>query len=195
MRVLHLRVQLPFSIAKAPNATIQEHLHLVTLPTACSKPGNTMVRMVCLLAVTLSFAAAAEEKYATYRNERLGYSIQYPSLRLRPVKGGRDGEAFAALSGNAGFRVFAAPLAGRSPHQLADDVQRICPGPRPYYRVVRPALVAVSCRTGDHIIYQKSLLRGGLEITVRGEYPTRERAHWDSIMTSIARSMRVVPSN
>jgi len=41
--------------------------------------------------------------------------------------------------------------------------------------VVKPALVAVSCRAGDHIVYQKSLVRGDIEITVRGEYPASER--------------------
>jgi hypothetical protein len=123
-----------------------------------------------------------------------GYAIRYPASLLTPVSRSDAGAAFAATSGSAGFRVFGVPLAGRSPRQLANEAQRICPGARPDYRVVKPTLVAVSCETGDHIIYQKSLLRGGLQITVRGEYPTRERARWDPVVTSIARSMSVSSS-
>lgn len=145
--------------------------------------------IVLLLAITTT--AAAQEDYAVYRNERLGYSIRYPAWLLKPVGGSSVGQPFAAVSGNAGFRVFGAPLNGRSPQQLADAAQRICPQSRPDYRVVQPTLVAVSCRTGDHIVYQKSLLRGGLEVTVRGEYPVDERARWDPVVTAIARSMRV----
>jgi hypothetical protein len=148
---------------------------------------------VALLLVT-GTAAAPQTDEGVYRNERLGYSIRYPASLLKPVGGSDAGQAFAATSGTAGFRVFAAPLAGRSPQTLADETQRVCPG-KPEYRVAKPTLVAVSCETGDHIVYQKSLLRGGLQITVRGEYPTRERARWDPVVTSIARSMSVTPSD
>jgi hypothetical protein len=151
-------------------------------------PKQPMSRMCCLL-VGFTAAAAAQSGFALYSNARFGYSIRYPVSLLKPIAGhGNAGQAFAAVSGHAGFRVFAAPLSGRSPQQVASEAQRICPG-APDYRVVKPALIAVSCRTGDHIIYQKTLLRSGLEITVRGEYPTRERDIWDPVVTSIARSM------
>jgi hypothetical protein len=150
---------------------------------------DAMFRMVCVLAA-ISTAAVVQTDYAVYTNDRLGYSIRYPISRLKPAGGNGAGQAFAAVSGKAGFRVFAAPLDGRSPQQIADEAQRICPA-KPDYRVVKPTLVAVSCETGDHIVYQKSLLRGGLQITVRGEYPIRERARWDPVVTSIARSMSV----
>ena len=149
-----------------------------------------MLRAVVVL-LGFTVAAPAQETDAIYRNDRLGYSIRYPAALLKPVGGSSIGQPFAAVSGNAGFRVFGAPLNGRPPQQLAREAQRICPGARPDYRVVKPVLVAVSCRTGDHIVYQKSLLRGGIEVTVRGEYPIRERARWDPVVTSIARSMRV----
>ncbi len=147
-----------------------------------------MIRMIFLLAA-ISTAAAAHAD-TVYTNDRLGYSIRYPASLLKPVGSSGGGQAFTAASGNAGFRVFAAPLAGRSARQVAAEAQRICPG-KPDYRVVKPTLVAVSCETGDHIVYQKSLLRDGLQITVRGEYPIRERARWDRVVTSIARSMSV----
>jgi hypothetical protein len=113
---------------------------------------------------------------------------------LKPVGGNAEGQAFTATSGDAGFRVYGWPQDGRSPEQLADEAQRACPG-KPHYRVVKPGLAAVSCEKGDHILYQKSLLRGGLAITVRGEYPIRERARWDPVVTSIARSMSVAHSD
>ena len=116
-----------------------------------------MFRTIFLLAA-ISTAAAAQTD-SVYTNDRLGYSIRYPTSLLKPVSGSGGGQAFAAASGSAGFRVFAAPLDGRSPQQIADDAQRVCPG-KPDYRVVKPTLVAVSCETGGHIVYQKSLLRG-----------------------------------
>jgi hypothetical protein len=144
-----------------------------------------------ILLMFAATAAAAAPQYATYANARYGYSIQYPALLLKPVKSTDDGagQAFAAVSGDAAFRVAARPLAGRSPKEMADEAQQICPGARPYYRVVKAGLAAVSCQTGDHILYQKSLLRDGLEIRVRGEYPARERQVWDRVVTSISRSM------
>jgi hypothetical protein len=152
-----------------------------------------MFRMIWFL-VLIATAAEADSEDAVYTNDRLGYSIRYPASQLKPVGGSNDGQAFAAVSGNAGFRVFAAPLAGRSPQQIAKEAQKICPA-QPDYRVIKPTLVAVSCETGDHIVYQKSLLRGGLQITVRGEYPIRERDRWDPVVTSIARSMSVSGSD
>ena len=146
--------------------------------------------MLPLLALSATAAVAAPQ-FATYSNPRYGYSIEYPASLLKPVPSTASGggQAFTALSGSAGFRVFARPLAGRSPQDVADEAQQICPDDRPSYRVVKPALAAVSCEAGDHIVYQKSLLRNGLEITVRGEYPARERRVWDGVVTSIARSM------
>ena len=151
-----------------------------------------MYRAVLLVsALFIGTAAAAASELATYSNQRYGYSIQYPASLLKPVANTDDsaGQAFVAVSGHAAFRVAARPLSGRSPKELADEAQEICPGKRPYYRVAKEGLAAMSCETGDHIVYQKSLLRNGLEIRVRGEYPAQERDVWDGVVTSIARSM------
>lgn len=154
-----------------------------------------MYRAILFLLVSTAVAVAGPQ-FATYSNPHYGYSIEYPAALLTPVQGLKSdaGQAFTAASGHAGFRVFAHPLAGRSSKSLADEAQQICPGDRPSYRVVKAALAAVSCEAGDHIVYQKSLVRNGLEITVRGEYPVRERHIWDAVVTSIARSMSVANS-
>jgi hypothetical protein len=151
------------------------------------------VRRLILLMFAMSAAAGAEPQFATYANQHYGYSIRYPASLLQPVKNTDDGagQAFASVSGHAAFRVSARPLTGRTPKALADEAQQICPGAQPSYRVAKEGLAAVSCQTGDHILYQKSLLRDGLEIRVRGEYPARERATWDPVVTSISRSMSV----
>ena len=143
------------------------------------------------LLLTISATGLAAEDLTTYTNQRYGYSIRYPAALLKPVKNTDDGtgKAFASISGHAAFRVAARPLTGQTSKQVADEAQQICPGARPYYRVAKQGLAAISCQTGDHILYQKSLLRNGLEIRVRGEYPARERQIWDGVVTSIARSM------
>jgi hypothetical protein len=142
----------------------------------------------------LAAVAALPAKAGTYSNEQFGYSIHYPSALLRPIKTHSDaGQAFIAVAGDAAFRVFAASRKGQSPQEMADDAQAVCPGARPFYRVAKPRLIAISCTAGDRIIYQKSLLRGNLAITVRGEYPAAERETWDPVVTSIARSMSADP--
>jgi hypothetical protein len=136
-------------------------------------------------------AAAAGADLTTYTNQRYGYSIRYPASLLKPVEKTDDGagQAFVAISGDAAFRVAARRLGTQSSKEIADEAQQICPGAKPYYRVAKQGLAAISCQTGDRILYQKSLLRDGLEIRVRGEYPVRERQVWDDVVTSIARSM------
>jgi hypothetical protein len=151
--------------------------------------------LIVICPVTLlALIAALQARAGTYANQQFGYSIRYPSSLLQPVASREpEGQAFAAVAGHAGFRVFATRLNGRSPQELADQAQAICPGGRPMYRVAKSRLVAISCKAGDHIIYQKSLLRGNLAITVRGEYPAAERVTWDPVVTSIARSMSAAP--
>ena len=141
------------------------------------------------LILTIGGTALAAADLTTYTNQRYGYSIRYPADLLKPVESDGAGQAFTAISGHAAFRVAARPLAGQSPRELADEAQQICPGAKPHYRVAKQGLAAVSCRAGDRIVYQKSLLRGGLEIRVRGEYPASERHIWDDVVTSISRSM------
>lgn len=146
---------------------------------------------VWVLSFVLASAVQAQEEYATYFDPQYGYAIRYPATLLKPIPGNEgEGRAFTAIEGHAGFRVFAKP-AQASPHSIADEVQNVCPGQRPSYRVAKPGLVAISCQVDDHIIYQKTLLRHGLELTVRGEYPVRERRTWDPVVVSIAQSMTI----
>ncbi|MBV8800680.1 MAG: hypothetical protein JO208_12835 [Alphaproteobacteria bacterium] len=150
----------------------------------------------CLFLVALlALASAGTTAYAgTYTNPQFGYSIHYPSKLLRPLASHTaEGQAFAAVVGHAGFRVFAARRNGQSPQEFADDAQTVCPGSQPSYHVAKARLVAISCRAGDHIVYQKSQLRGDYAVTVRAEYPAKERWIWDRVVTSIADSMSAAP--
>lgn len=151
----------------------------------------TQILAAAALASVSSKAAGEEPHLASYVNESYGYAVRYPVSLLQPVTKSSEGQSFASRSGHAGFRVFAKDRAKGSPSDLADDVQHVCPKGMASYRVAKPMLVAVSCRVGDHIIYQKTMLRDGLEISVRGEYPVDERATWDPVVTTIARSMSV----
>src|SRR5581483_2328240 len=104
---------------------------------------------ICLTTALASTAALPAEA-GTYSNEQFGYSIRYPSALLRPIRTHGDaGQTFAAVAGDAGFRVFAASRKGRSPRKMADDAQAACPGARPFYRVAKPRLIAISCTAGD----------------------------------------------
>ncbi|MBV9570289.1 MAG: hypothetical protein JO056_03520 [Alphaproteobacteria bacterium] len=149
----------------------------------------TYLSLICLL-TEIGSDALAQGVTGTYSNRQFGYSIRYPAALLRPLSThSAEGQAFTSLTGHAGFRVYAIHLNGRSAEDVADEAQAICPDRRPSYRIVKPTLAAISCKVGDHIVYQKSLLRRDIAITVRGAYPIAERAKWDPVVTSIAHSM------
>jgi hypothetical protein len=143
-----------------------------------------------------AFAASGASTLATYANARFGYTIEYPADLLvpQPEAENGDGRAFDTKTGKAQILVYGGYNAlDESPAELANHAEKDCAGGHAQYRVVKPALVAVSCMTKDGILYQKTLIHGDTLTTLRAAYPARERGQWDAVVAAMARSMAAPP--
>ena len=150
----------------------------------------------------LAFAALAvvpasgRSSMATYANARFGYTVEYPSSLLvpqgEPENG--DGQAFNAKTGTAKILVYGGYNAlSESPVELAQRAENDCASHRAPYRVVKPKLVAISCVTGENILYQKTMIEGDTLTTLRATYPAAERKVWDDVVAAMSRSLVPAP--
>jgi hypothetical protein len=134
---------------------------------------------------------------ATYVNSRFGYAIDRPADWVAEAEAENgDGRVFHPR----GSAVRAAVWGGynaldESPAQIADRAAEDCHGAPLAYRVVKPALVAISCRTGGRILYQKTLIRGDVLTSLRFTYPAAEAARWEPVLKRMAASMRAATGN
>jgi hypothetical protein len=137
--------------------------------------------------------AAGKGDTSTYVNARYGYAISYPRslFKAGPESDSGDGRVFRSRRDGAEFRVWANYAAMEmTPAQLAAETEAECRGHHASYRVVKPALVAVSCETDDGVLYQKTMISHGLVTVFRMTYPADQHAYWDPVVTKIASSMR-----
>jgi len=152
-----------------------------------------MNRFAAIAAVGF-FVAAAAADFVTYGNARFGYSIAYPPALVSPQPEAEngDGRIFQAKKGTARFLVYGGYILegiNDSPEQRAVDAEKDCPRHRASYRVVKRALVAVSCSTASEIIYLKTIMQDGVATTFSGRYPIAERAIWDGVVARMAASL------
>ena len=168
----------------------------------------SVVRAACAAAalVLISGTAASAQPAADvesevpkghYVNVRYGYSISFPPelLVAEPEADAGDGRAFHARKGLAQMRVWAewkvADLDQR-PAKIAAEAEQECGGSAAY-KVVKPALVAVSCVTKKgEILYEKTLFKGDQVVTMHMTYPATERRTWDPVLQRIAASLKVL---
>ncbi len=145
--------------------------------------------------VTLSFPATAQSVWKTYRNARLGTTIEYPADRFipTPVPENSDGQRFIATDG-AEFtvaainNVFNQNLAGLETSVLRGRAldERI------RYRDKGSNWLVVSGTRGDAIFYERHLLshRGGIINDFEILFPARLKRLYDPIVTRMSRSFR-----
>lgn len=104
-------------------------------------------------------------RYETYRNERLGYSIDYPANVLEPVEalGSGNGYRFGGAGVRATLAVYG--VEGVTDPQALRDLYREeleAPGRRVTYKTVHDDWFVISGYRGDRIFYERTLLRGGV---------------------------------
>ncbi len=105
-----------------------------------------------------------EVRYETYRNERLGYRLDYPANLLKPAESldGGNGQKFVSEDGSAVLAVYGvrdvAPSSLKELYQkeLADPNQRIT------YKRMKNDWFVISGYRGNKIFYERTLLRGGV---------------------------------
>ncbi len=142
-----------------------------------------------LLAATPAQAATDN----TYVNQRFGYVIDWPAGWVaEPEAENGDGRVFHPRGSKA---VQASAWGGynsleQTPAQMLAMNAEDCHGAPLAYRVVKPKLVAFSCRVGADVLYQKTLIRGDVVTSFRMTYPAAEAARWEPVVQRMAGSMR-----
>ena len=139
---------------------------------------KNLVGAALATAVALDGAFVGAEA-ATYSNARYGYEVTYPAdlLVAEPVAGDGDGRRFHSRDGRASFLLFGQyNVLDDTPASIAKTAEKDCHGAAPVYLMVKPALVALSCRTGATIVYWKTIIRAEGETSFSATYPAAEQA-------------------
>lgn len=141
-----------------------------------------------------SASANGNPLYLTYVNARFGFSVQYPPglLTMQRAPDNDDGRTFKSADRKAIVLAFGRYLTdGETPETIAKNAEANCPNHHASYRVVKSALVALSCQIAETIRYQKTLISGDTAVTLDASYPTSEKFNLDSVVGHIASSMNV----
>jgi hypothetical protein len=154
--------------------------------------------LVCGLggaAASIALPAAAQKIWRTYRNERFGTSIDYPSDRFNPSEppANGDGLRFAAADG-AAFTVSAINNVLHQPLSAVENavVKNLTSGERIARREHGPNWFAIAGTRGNEIFYSRHLLSHRREIINDFEihYPAKLRRLYDPIVVRMANSLR-----
>jgi hypothetical protein len=154
--------------------------------------------LLCVKLLALPQTAQAQDKWTTYFNARFGTTIDYPD-RFRPGRppDNNDGLSFIAADGATlsvwgSLNIEERDIAGLEA-SLRENPQA---GEQITYRASGANWLVLSGTRGDRIFYQRHLLSHRNEIINAFEisYPAALRAHYDSIVTRLARTLRPGPS-
>jgi hypothetical protein len=154
-----------------------------------------------ILASVAAVAAAAQD-VATYRNDRYGFSLSYPSGTFTPQPppaGDDDGRVFVSRDGNA--RLLAGALANADGMNLRDYrtlvLQQSYPGAAIDYAPMRDNWFVLSGVRDGVMFYERvTFTCGGRRINSWAMlYPAAERSLYDRIVEQVARSYRAGEGN
>jgi len=160
-----------------------------------------MKNRVLLIALFFAFAsvASAQEKYATYANERFFFSIDYPdSLKMQPPPDNDDGRTFLSEDGKVEMRVWGQYNAEEKTldERYTFDLKGFTE--KPAYMVLKRDWYVLSGAKGDKIFYEKTLVRrkrvGDTYFTFTIEYPASQKAKYDPVVKRIADSFKFDPN-
>jgi hypothetical protein len=149
---------------------------------------------MALLTIAIAPARAAPGAAIdnTYVNQRFGYVIDWPAGWVaEPEAENGDGRVFHPRGSKVQASAWGAYNSlEQTPAQMLAMNAEDCKGAPLAYRVVKPKLVAFSCRVGPDVLYQKTLIRGDVITSFRMTYPAAEAARWEPVVQRMAGSMR-----
>ena len=168
-------------------------------------PREAITRRVLLgvlggAAVTVACPAVAQRAWTTYRNERFGTTIDYPSDKFTPTDppANADGRRFVAADGGT----FTVSAINNVLHQRlaaieTAAVKSLGRSARITYREHGPSWFVLSGTSGNTIFYHRHLLSHRREIIndFAISYPAKLRSGYDPIVTRMARSFRAGVGN
>ena len=150
-----------------------------------------------LLAITIlaayACAAASAQQYRTYTNERFGTTAEVPAdWKAVPSPANGDGLIFRSPDRRASVTVSGSLNVWDSIDEAMKIYEQPQNGETVTYRHREPRALVVSGTRGDVIFYAKHILscRDQVWNNVHIEYPARDKAAFDALVTRIARSLR-----
>ena len=151
-----------------------------------------ILQLAALGAVLATPAAAATSPgWLRYKNPESGLTVDIPTAIFDRDAGaaeGGPGRKFVTADGRANLPVQTVPNArGESP---AAFLASKGPPPGIVYRRVTRSFFVVSSFKDDMIWYNRCNFAGGSANCVLMNYPAREKARWDGIVTRISRTLR-----
>jgi hypothetical protein len=144
----------------------------------------------CSAAALPGPAAPDSHVWKTYTNDRLGFSVCYPSdlLQLEGAPDNNDGQTFTASNGakiaawgswNATDRTLA-----NSAREDGKSLGRVT------YKAIRDGFYVISGRKGDQIFYKRMALANGKFSAVELTYPAADSALWNAISARVSQCFK-----
>jgi hypothetical protein len=157
----------------------------------------------CLLAAALSLVAlgAAAQEIATYRNERYGFSLNYPAAQFNAQPSPADDYGRVFVSGDGSARLLAGALPNADGMNLRDYralvLQQSYPGAAIDYAPISGDWFVLSGTRDGVMFYERvTFTCGGRLINSWAMlYPSAERRRYDRIVELVARSYRPGAAN
>lgn len=149
------------------------------------------------IAVLAGVVWAQATPYATYRNARFAYAVDYPRDVLVPQGEAENGDGQKFLSKDkqvamavwGGHNALGHSIAAEFDFQAKGLAEEL-PGFAIAYKTVRGTWFVLSGQTAERIVYQKTVLAGDVFKSVRIEYPRSRKSGMDTLVTRISASFR-----
>lgn len=131
-----------------------------------------------------------EVRYATYRNVRLGYTIDYPANVMLPVEmlGNGNGQRFSTTDGRAVLAVYGLEDAVASVVQDLYRAELNAPDRRVTYQTLHDDGFVISGYVGKNVFYERTTLRDGVLKTFLLLYDAASKDYFEPITEHVSRS-------
>jgi serine/threonine-protein kinase len=143
--------------------------------------------------VASACAPASAQQYRTYSNARFGTTAEVPAdWKPDPPPANGDGLIFRSPDRRASVTVSGSLHVWNSIDEAMKIYEQPHDGETVTYRHREPRALVVSGTRGDVIFYAKHILSCGDQVwnSVHIEYPARNKAAYDALVTRVARSLR-----
>ena len=129
--------------------------------------------------------------YQTYRNEKHGFSVRYPSRIMQPSSevGNGNGRTFRALDGSASLLAYATGQATPQQVQRRFEEQTTNPALDITYRTHGDGWYVLSGYRGDNIFYERVEARDSTMKVMRMFYERSQEARFDPIVREMSNSL------
>ena len=152
--------------------------------------------LMCHSALAQGRGAPGGHEWTVYRNDRFGFSLQYPADVFQPERASEagDGQVFVAAGGAARLLVGALPNSDRlSPAAYQKEIARRSYGDYVVtYRGLGGSWFALSGEGGGKTFYEKVIFSCGGQLinSFAMIYPSEQAGLFDSIVEGIEKSFR-----